>query len=424
MAKGFQNIWNSQWKNTFLMAASSGIGQIISFLLLPILGRIFSPEEFNEFSLIYAWIIPLSILSTLKIELAIPQCTDLQEKYRVTRMALFSTILQTLLLFIPITLWNLVFDGAIQWYYLPVGVLSFSVPQILNILVTSVNEYTKSSWYRIINNLSLQLFSALFGYIGWGGQGLILGFIIGQLMGAIILMKGHFNKLFNQDFLSIQIHDFKRFSSYIRYSMPQGIIETLQLSGTITLLSYLFGNPVPGIYYLTWRILQAPITMISNSVFVVQYNRCMSLKNAGASYSNQLKKNFLILLVPGLFMGVFLMLAGPMIFDWFLGSQHRPSGEMAKFLAPWFIFQFCVSPFSFVALIENEQKKSLLLNLIDFLLKTIGLVIGYYLNQLETGLILYSAFSCILLIYSYFWYYRLSKSSFSKVSSDLFLTTK
>ncbi len=394
-----------------LLAGSAGIGQAISYLFMPILSRVFTTEDYSVFSLFYAWIVPLAVFSTFRIEFAIPHQHHSEKRYRTAYTALKSSVLITLAVSILILLgWT---AGWLQntpiLIWIPLGILSVSIPQILYFLSTRENQYRKSGLYRIINNLVLQSASAILGWLLWGSTGLIVGMLIGQLAGTLTLMIGNTKKLFRYAEKGNWIDSLKEFKSYILYSTPQGLIETLQLSGTIFVIYVLFSEPYPGLFYLCWRILQSPITLISNTIFVVHYNNASQLHNEHKDYQWLIKKTAKLLFLLGGVIGAILFFFGPTLFAFFLGEPWREAGVMAQILAPWFVMQFAVTPFSFVAILENKQRTAFLISLLDITLKIVSLLIGSYLHSMTTGLILYSISGTAVLTLTYFWYLKQSK---------------
>ncbi len=397
-----------------LLAGSAGIGQAISYLFMPILSRVFTTEDYSVFSLFYAWIVPLAVFSTFRIEFAIPHQHTTQKRFKTAFTALKSSIIITLLISMLILVgWTL---GWLQkttlLFWIPLGILSVSIPQILYFLSTRENQYKKSGLYRIINNLVLQSASAILGWMMWGSTGLIIGMLLGQLAGALTLIIGNVKSLMLHAESKNWIESLKEFKSYILYSTPQGLIETLQLSGTILVIYYLFSEPYPGLFYLCWRILQSPITLISNTIFVVHYNNASQLHNEEKDYQWLIKKTAKLLFIIGGIIGMVLFFLGPNLFALVLGEPWREAGKMAQILSPWFVFQFAVTPFSFVAILENKQRTAFILSLLDILLKMISLWLGSVLNSITIGLLLYSISGTLVLIFTYFWYLKQSKKDF------------
>jgi O-antigen/teichoic acid export membrane protein len=148
---------------------------------------------------------------------------------------------------------------------------------------------------------------------------------------------------------------------------------------------------------------------LSNSVFVIQYNECSKLQASGKSYVSQIKNSFQWLALLGILLGLLFLILGPQLFRILLGEQHELSGQMARFLAFWFVIQFMVSPFSFTAILTKKQSTSLLLNSLDILIKIVSFTSGYYLNNLWIGIALYSLLSGITGICIYRWYLQISE---------------
>jgi O-antigen/teichoic acid export membrane protein len=375
---------------------------------------VFTTEDYSVFSLFYAWIVPLAVFSTFRIEFAIPHQHNSEKRFKTAYTAIKSSVIITLLISL------LVYIGwAADWLqntniliWIPLGILSVSIPQILYFLSTRENQYRKSGLYRIINNLVLQSASAILGWMLWGSTGLIVGMLIGQMAGALTLLVGNGKMLLKNAEKESWTTSLKEFKSYILYSTPQGLIETLQLSGTIFIIYALFDEPYPGLFYLCWRILQSPITLISNTIFVVHYNNASQLHSQQKDYHWLITKTAKLLFVIGGCIGCVLFFFGPPLFAFFLGEPWRESGEIARILSPWFVLQFAVTPFSFVAILENKQRTAFFISLMDIMLKGISLLIGSYLHSITIGLILYSLSGTLILLFTYFWYLKQSKKDF------------
>ncbi len=394
-----------------LLAGSAGIGQAISYVFMPVLSRVFTTEDYSTFSLFYAWIVPLAVFSTFRMEFAIPHQSDTEKRFSTAHLAIKNSMYLTLIITAVLILGYAFgyFEHPEMCLWLPLGILSISIPQILYFLSTRENQYKQSGLYRIINNLVLQSVTALLGWMAWGSNGLIIGMLIGQLAGALTLVIGNFRKLVHARSEHSWPKSLQEFRSYILYSTPQGLIETLQLSGTIFVIYALFDEPYPGLFYLCWRILQSPISLISNTIFVVHYNNASQLHNQNEDYQWLIKKTAKLLFVVGTFIGAILFLFGPPLFAFFLGEPWREAGEIARILSVWFVFQFAVTPFSFVAILEKQQRTAFLLSVIDILIKLLSLMVGSYFHSIQIGLVLYSISSSLLLLYTYFWYLKKSK---------------
>jgi O-antigen/teichoic acid export membrane protein len=403
--------------NAVKLSAATALGQMITYAAAPILSRLFTSEDFAQFALFYAWVVPLAVLATFRIEFSIPNTAQDYFAYAHARVALRATFMN-----------SLIFAGIIALLYfigvpvsttnmlIPLGMLSVAIPQIFNFLSTRLQYFKLNALYRLTNNIVLNGMSIVLGYMMLGPMGLVLGFLIGQFAASALLYLGiypykkadeeFFKEIGPEQKTELSFGDFK---NYIFFNTPQGIIETLQLSGTIWLLNVLFGDSNTGYYYLCWRIIQAPITLVSNTVFLVQYNKASALRAEGKSYFTLIKGTAWLLFGLSAIAGLTLFLFGPPLFAWFFGEEWRASGEMARYLAPWFMLNFAVSPFSFTAIIEKKQRTSFIITSIDVIGKIAAIYIGSIYQDIQLAMILFSISSSIILAFTLAWYFKLSR---------------
>ncbi|MFM9983806.1 MAG: lipopolysaccharide biosynthesis protein [Flavobacteriales bacterium] len=402
--------------NALKLSAATAIGQVITYAAAPILSRLFSTEDFSKFALYYAWVVPLAVLSTFRIEFSIPNTPAVHNAFSNARLALKCSFIWTVAISVLIFVFYLI---GLEITYIetliPIGMLAVSIPQVFNFLSTRLQLYKLNALYRITNNLVLNGASLLLGYIFMGPIGLVAGFLIGQCAASILLYFGIYSRkpgLSNSDNNASSAPEtsnkLSSFKNYILFNTPQGIIETLQLSGTIWLLNLLFGESNAGLYYLCWRIIQAPITLVSNAIFIVQFNKASSLRLEGLNYVALIRSTSFYLFLISLIGGATLFLFGPPLFAFVFGEEWRSAGEMARYLSPWFVLNFTVSPFSFASIIEKKQRTSFVITTVDLVGKLAGLYVGFLYNDILLGTLLFSITSCLVLIYSLFWYFKLA----------------
>jgi O-antigen/teichoic acid export membrane protein len=421
---GFKSIWVSIKKvidqlhigNALKLSAATALGQIITYAAAPILSRLFSTNDFSHFALYYSWVVPLAVLSTFRIEFSIPNTPSISNAFSNARLALKCSLVWAAA--VAVLIFVLFLCGgkitAIE-ALIPIGMLGVSIPQVYNFLSTRLHLYKLNALYRITNNLVLNTASVLFGYFLMGPIGLVAGFIIGQTAASILLYLGIYkHQTDGKKTVKIATTPFdsapklSSFKNYIFFNTPQGIIETLQLSATIWLLNIFFGESNAGLYYLCWRIIQAPITLVSNAIFIVHYNKASSLRLEGHNYVAIIRSTSFYLFMISLVGGVTLFLFGPSLFAFVFGEEWRTAGEMARYLSPWFVLNFTASPFSFTTIIEKKQRTSFIITSVDLVGKMAGLYIGFIYNDILLGTLLFSISSCLVLIYSLFWYFKLA----------------
>lgn len=396
-------------KNVLKLSAATAVGQISTYGTAPVLSRLYNTEDFAWFALFYAWIIPFAVLATFRIEYSIPNAeTEMTARERA-KLALNSA--WRLASIIAIVFSVLYFFGKhITAFeaFLPIGIFSVATIQTYNFLSTRLNRYRTNAMYRVVNSLFINGASIILGYFAFDYLGLVIGFIVGQIISLWVLFMGTRQDEMTEE--PVKDLSLKGFKQYIFFNTPQGIIETLQLSGTVWMLNVCFGDSATGLYFMCWKIIQAPVNLISNTVFLTHYNKASELKNNGESYRNLILSTAKALMIFGGIGALILVVFGPSLFAFVFGEEWRASGEMARWLAPFFVLNFSVSPFSFTAILENAQNKALGLNIIDVILKLGALYLGFLLNSVMWAVGLYALVSSMMYVVTFLWYLHLAKT--------------
>ena len=399
-------------KNVLKLSAATAVGQLITYGTAPILTRMYNAEDFAWFALFYAWIIPFAVLATFRIEYSIPNAeTEMMARERAKlsinnawRLASGIAILFSILYFFGMHI--SAFEA-----FLPIGIFSIAVIQTYNFLSTRLNRYRTNAAYRVANSLFINGSSIALGYFFFDYLGLVIGFIIGQVISMWVLFNGtRQDELTEEPVKDISLRPFKQ---YIFFNTPQGIIETLQLSGTVWMLNVCFGDSATGLYFMCWKIIQAPVNLISNTIFLTHYNKASELKKNGESYRPLMLSTAKALMAFSGIGAIIIVAFAPSLFAFVFGEEWRASGEMARWLAPLFVLNFSISPFSFTAILENVQNKALGLNIVDVILKMTALYVGYLLNSLNWAIGLYSLVSSIMYLITFVWYLHLAKPKHS-----------
>jgi O-antigen/teichoic acid export membrane protein len=155
------------------------------------------------------------------------------------------------------------------------------------------------------------------------------------------------------------------------------------------------------------------VNLISNTIFLTHYNKASELKKNGESYRPLMLSTAKALMAFSGIGAIIIVAFAPSLFAFVFGEEWRASGEMARWLAPLFVLNFSISPFSFTAILENVQNKALGLNIIDVILKMSALYVGYLFNSLYWAIGLYSLVSSIMYLITFVWYLHLAKPKHS-----------
>jgi len=135
-------------KNILVLMSGTTTAQIISLLVTPILTRLFSPEEFGNYALFITITSILSILISLRYELAIMLPKEEKDARSIVKLSLIISLIISSFLIIIIFVFNkqisilLSLEALHNWLYaVPVLLLSMGIYQIFNNYNNRINNY-------------------------------------------------------------------------------------------------------------------------------------------------------------------------------------------------------------------------------------------------------------------------------------------
>lgn len=404
-------------KNFFKVLLGTGLAQIIGILFYPLLTRIYSPEDFSELGVYLSVVSILTVFATLKFEKAIILPRKDSDAISLMTLAIFSSIILSLLfliLFLSFNEWfidtfNLKLSSYV--YFIPLTILSRSIYEVFNVWFNRKRKYARLSKNRVstslLNNLTKIGFNKIFNI---GALGLILSEVLTQISMTLVFGKSFFKshgRIFKKLSKARLKKTLYKYSDFPKYSLPADLLNIISRESPVLLLSTIYGGTSVGFFVLTKRILDMPFTLISTSILEVFRQKANEDYFKTGSCREIYVKTFKKLLLLGFFpcLGIFLFAERiiPLIF----GNEWQMAGLFAKILAVNYFFKFISSPLTYVFFISNKLKLNAILQLVYLALTILSIYFGYYFyNNIETSLVIYSVSSSILyvtyLVSSYF----------------------
>ena len=266
------------------LATGTSISQIITIATSPIITRLFSPESLGVSALFISIIGPLAIISTLSYPTAIVLPRNQSQAVKLILLSIYLAVVFT---FILIILW-LIFDqkiseifdiNAIQSYaYLaPLAILGTSISGIISQWLIRNKSFLLISKIAIITAIITSAIKIIVGYYYPDPIVLIYSAIIGYY---IILFYIKFIQ--TDEFIEIKFLNFSKknflqlykiaikYLDFLIYRTPQTLLNYMNHSISIFMLTLLFGLESAGYYSLAFAV-AVPITVISGSVYQAIY---------------------------------------------------------------------------------------------------------------------------------------------------------
>ena len=410
-------IKNTYLKSIILLISGAGFSQLIPVVFSPILGRIFSPQDFGVFAVFVAFCSILGMLSTGMYELSImiPKkdiCALNIMAWVVILSSMVSAFLFVLFFlfsYIPfIKQWEIYFK---YYYLLPIGVLFVGSFQSYTYWLNRKKEYKILNFCRIGQSITIVVVSLVLGYLGYKDSGLILGFLAGGFITFIPLFITLFRlkSKINKEKIILNI---KEYSNYPKLMLPTSIMNTTAGYVPVFSIDKFFNSNIVGSYAMASRILTAPVSIISVVIGQVYYKRLMIIINSNSNKS--VLEEFLSTtrLLLGISILIFLPICfmGGNIVIFVFGPQWQQSGSFVELIAIATLVKFVVSPLSTIFLAINKLKIVAMWQTLYFCTTLCVFAICIYLGlPIDKLLIIYVCHECIMYLFYYLLMYKTAK---------------
>lgn len=385
--------------NVLKLVTGSVIAQILAIVLVPLITRLYIPEDYGLFSLVLAITGIIAIFSSLSYQLSIMLPRDDIDAAHIvvlcSALILVSSLVTGLLIFFfanPIA--NALKTPALTQYlyFVPFLVFFLAIFSILTYWNSRRKRFGVYAIAQVTNSLSSKGIQIGTGLISASPLGLIFGNIIGYIFAIIIMLKGFrgdfnlFKKTTKKTLIDVAIR-YKKFPLFTSWSSTA---NTISLQIAPLLLVYFYSPIVVGYYAIAQHVVQIPMGLIGSAVGQVFFQKASEEKNRTGNISKVVHEVHRRLISIGIFPMILILIIGENIFAFVLGFQWYPAGLYAKILVPWLLLVFIASPLSTVFSVLERQQIELSFN-ISILISRIGVLCigGLFLDPLGT-LILFS----------------------------------
>lgn len=406
-------------KNVLTLFSWNLLAQAVTLLSIPILTRIYTPEEFGAVALFISMVNVFAVVSNGQYDLAIVLPKRNGQAFHILVGSIFITLLFSVIaLLIVIIFFNQLtgaFDSNVYKkiiWLLPLAVFFFGTHKSFGGWFNRSRSYRTIGVNRLIQNTgqtAIRLGRNIFSSGHWG---LVIGYIVGEVISWGVM----FFQLFKKEFWRLKHISFKSISKSLReylnfpwFLMPMGVLNTISTNLLVFALSLVTTSTIVGHYERAWRVVTFPLSLISASFGSVFYEKMTRMTNRRKFYVLSYFGNlFLALLI--LFPIAFW---GEAIFVFVLGSEWSIAGKIARYILPLTLFGFatqCIS--SIFSVIQKNQ--ILLIWQIIYL----GLAIGWIIFAKEFDVYF------LLKVYSWggaFMYALLAFIGFTKIEGDVLL---
>lgn len=363
-------------KNAGKLASGTVLAQLIAFMTIPILSRMYSQEAYGLLAVFSTVVAFISSFATLKYDTALVLPKEDKDAYTLLKLSNIATLVITflcvILMFLPIPYFKQ-YEGL--QVLIGIGVLlsvNYNNSVLWNI---RHKQFTHTAISNVIQSIAIFIAQySLYHYFEL--KGLIIGNVIGvSLAGIYLIINRKFDwRIYRGITKQNMLEQGKRYIDFPKYFTAANAI--LSLSSSLPVLLFVKYIPLSqiGVYGMALRIISQPVSLISNSIRSVILADMAERKNNNQSILKWYLKIFLGLFVISIFASFGLILLGDYIVSLFLGKEWVDAALYSKMLIPLLIGMMIASPGTAAIRVFEMQKYNFNYSIVSLVVKAVTLL--------------------------------------------------
>ena len=252
------------WKSLATLVSGKAVGQAITFLALPIMTRLYTAEAFGVAAIFIALSATLSVPLSggYDYPVMLPQ-NPLESKALVRLSSQIALLLVLLFTFLAIFLgpyWaeaQKISWGPLWLWGLPLSLLLEGLMKPLRVYTNRLKKYKDLALSRLTRSALQAVVGLVWGYCYATYEGIILGFIMGQLGAFLILARVYFPFSISNDKPNPNLSRkrlIKKYINFPKFAIPTAFLNTASKQLPFFLLPLLFIDGVEVNVFLVKQI--------------------------------------------------------------------------------------------------------------------------------------------------------------------------
>ena len=397
------------------LVSGSVASQILGILLVPLVTRIYSPDDMGVFQLFVAVSGILVIFSTFSYQFAIMLPKTEEDSANIFILSSILVTFISLLIAVAVIIFPEDIEYIIEYIfhtpgsskyliYLPVIVFFNGLFFVQNYWLSRKLRFGVIAGSRVLNTLSTKVLQ-LIPFWSVSPLGLIAGYALGYGLADLVMLKGVredlkvFRKVSVKKIKEMAI-EYKNFPLFSSWSM---LANTISPQVPTFLLAYFYSTSVVGYFSLANQVVNMPMGLIGTAIQQVFFQKISEVKNGNENGDMKtiVSEVYKKLILMGIFPMILLLILGEEIFTFAFGKSWYISGTYVKILVPWIFLVFLASPISTLYSVFEKQKVWFTYSMALLISRFVALAIGgVYAKSPEFSLGLFSLTGAIFSLWN------------------------
>lgn len=419
-------------RNTFLKA--SGVlftgtlaSQLISYALSPIISRQFSPEDAAYLGMFIRITSLGAAIATARLELAFPMQKLEHHAFGLYRFAVHFSLVISLISLIFFSLYGLAlaenWQSLLFYLSIPIGIFLTAHYSLGTNWALRNEEYSLISRATVLQSLISNGLKVLLGFLSTHYLVLIGTSLLGLLVSSYEFLrdffKGKRGAVLHKKSKRTKVLLSNNSDLYF-FNLPHVFVDLGRDLVLGVLIWQLFDQFTFGSFDHAVRMLRLPMLLLGSAIGQVFFRKSSHLIHEKKDLVSITRKTVLALAALSFVPFLVLFIFSGELFAFVFGEEWRASGEIAKYLIPWFYVNLIVSPISHLPVLLNKQRSYFWFNVggTIFVLGTLLFPLFYpnRFTQIETFMLISGSHTLFItsLLAWFFYQVNMNKREVSK----------
>ena len=373
MNRAFGGEVGKLFRGVAVLSSGTVVGRIVGLLSMPLITRLYTPEDFGIMAVFTAIIMMAAPLLTLRygVALPLPKNDGIAMNIMavsVVIMIVILTVSTLLLAFFGEPILRLLSMEALApwWWLISLSLLGAGSNELLSFWATRKRRYGIIAQTKVIQSLAGNGIKLCIGLVSPGPLGLLLGQFATQSGGIGTLIRAFATDI-SKSWRYVRWRHMRRValrhSGFPMFRMPSQLLLVFAQQAPLLFATSMFGASMGGQLGLAISALALPVSLIGGAVSSALYGEAA---NIGMNNPKRLlrlveatqARLFLMAIGPA----VVLFFCGEMLFRVIFGPEWETAGHFASLLSIYLLFQFTSSPLMQMLNLLNAQYVFLAIN--------------------------------------------------------------
>ncbi|MFC1574688.1 lipopolysaccharide biosynthesis protein [Gemmatimonadota bacterium] len=348
-------------KHVAVLSTGVLLAQMASFLLTPVVSRLYLPGTYGLLALFMSLVSPLGNVSAFKYDHAILIAEDRETADQLLSVSVIAIGVLCVVSACVLLLLRVLNDAFLPslglWIFaLPVFVLTSGLIRVLSSRCTRDKRFKAVSSSNAFGGLATPLLRIAYAVLASASlAGLLLGQLITNLGKILILNRGKREKRSRQQTVATLWGVAKRYGDFPLLSVPNGLLFSVGSQAPVLMLAVFFESSAVGLFAMASRLMRLPVDLLSQPIRLVFTQTAAERLHRGEPLFPFVGLLAGIMAAAMIIPFMVVEVYGETLFSVVLGERWRAAGTIAKIICPWIMMMFIITPLSAIYTVFRIQ---------------------------------------------------------------------